>query len=94
MRTIEIFLKRAKGFEKKNPEEARHLMGELLAWGSAVGESAGGGSLGDLIARQIDSVVDRSNGRITATDFVNGLFSPNPRGEITADVIMGRFQLW
>jgi hypothetical protein len=52
-------------------------------------------TLGDLLALHIESArnVQISDNPVSIEEYVDGLFSPNPRGEITADIIMGRLQL-
>lgn len=91
--TIDIFKKRAIEFKKVNPEESKRLVGNLLEWASAVEL---GSTLGQILASQIDYQVQehcKSGNPITTEQFVEMLFSPNPKGEIDADIIMGRLQL-
>jgi hypothetical protein len=97
--TVQVFLDRAKQFHDEYPEESGHLLGELMLWGAAVvdsGHVTGGGTLADMVASQIDYSVQASReagSQITTEEFVEGLFSENPDGEISADIIMGRLQL-
>lgn len=90
---IDIFEARAIEFQKVNPVESRKLAGNLLEWASAIPIE---GTIGDIVASQISFILE--NGRkteptLTAEQVVEGLFSPNPKGEIDADIIMGRLQL-
>jgi len=92
--TIQAFLEKMQKFEKKNPEEAMFLRGELDIWALAVG--APGEARAETIANQIESSVGRirKNGvQISIEEYLDGLFSLNPAGEISADIIMGRLQL-
>ena len=81
-------------FDQEHPEEAHHLRGELMAWFCAVGRP--GEAPGETIADQIEynvAQIRNSGTQISVEDYLDGLFSPNPAGQISADIIMGRFQL-
>ena len=92
-RVIDVFEARAIQFQKANPIESRRLAENLFEWSSVVPME---GTIGDIIASQIGFILE--NGRktepnLTVQEVVEGLFSPNPSGEIDAGIIMGRLQL-
>lgn len=91
--TRDIFEARAMEFQRENPIESRKLAGDLMEWGAAV---PGGGTLGKLVASQIDFSVHRRSEKghpITVKEYVENLFSPNLEGKVNADIIMARLQL-
>ena len=97
------FLAEAKKFSKSHPSEGKGLHGELLLWGAAVGGSGlfsfgPNTTLAEMIRSQIKNIVEnqgeKSGRAVSADEIIEDLFSPNSAGEIDADIIMGRFQLW
>ena len=97
--TIQAFLEKIKKLNEENPEQSKLLYGELMLWGASVAAAEkvpAETALGEIIESQINFAVQkqREKGRqITVEEFVEGLFSPNPAGEISAEIIMGRLQL-
>ena len=94
--TLQIFLDRVTRFSDKYPEEGKILYGSLLEWASSPEIAARVNSLGEAIESQITSCIDemRKHGRkVSVAKFIEGLFLPNPAGEISADIVMGRFQM-
>ena len=92
--TIQAFLKRVERFDEEHPEESKALWGEVMLWGAAVGSR--GETLGEIIATQIEYSVEQIRKRgvqISAEEYIDNLFSPNPAGEISTEIIMGRLQL-
>ena len=89
---LKTFAERANKFAEEFPEESDALKGEMLDWASVVSGLSGGGTLGDTIRAQIMAISDKQG--CPPDDVIESLFSPNPDGEISADIIMGRFQLW
>ncbi|OGM30852.1 hypothetical protein A2630_02515 [Candidatus Woesebacteria bacterium RIFCSPHIGHO2_01_FULL_44_10] len=90
----EVFLDKVVAFEKAYPDEGEKLGGELLSWGSFVGGEEG--TLWDLIESQIRyraGIYQVEGHETNPEDFIDYLFAPNPKGEITADIIMGRLQV-
>jgi hypothetical protein len=92
--TIRAFLDRVNKFNEEYPEASKDLYGELLLWASVVA------SPGETAAKVIESQIEysvgqirKSGGQITVEEYLDGLFSLNSAGEISADIIMGRFQL-
>ncbi|MFH1970825.1 MAG: hypothetical protein ABIJ05_00370 [Patescibacteria group bacterium] len=60
---------------------------------SSVNEKA---TLGEILTSQIEYRVEehcKAGNQITTEEFVEMLFSPNPKGEINADIIIGRIQI-
>lgn len=95
-KSARIFLKRAHQFFEKHPDHEKPLMGDLLHWGSAIIGHTHYQDFGELLSSQLDHGVKEARKRGVETsveEIVEGLFSPDPAGEISADIIFGRFQL-
>jgi len=92
--TTRAFLDRVRRFHEEHPKEFEDLFGELMYWASSVAPSVN--TSGEVITSQIEYNVEQIRKRgveISVEEYIDDLFSPNPAGEISADIIMGRFQL-
>lgn len=95
MYIIDLFQTAVRKLRRENPVEAERLGGNLLEWASVVsgGEEL---TLAQVLERQIVFAIERVRGtgkQTTPQEYIDGLFSKNPKGELTADIIMGRLQL-
>jgi|WetSurSiteA1Bulk_404760.scaffolds.fasta_scaffold00041_3 hypothetical protein len=95
--TIDIFERRAIQFQRENHLESRKLAENILEWASIVAEETYEyKTIGDILASQINFRVQEikdSGHQITTEQYIEDLFCPNCRGEIDADIIMGRLQI-
>lgn len=91
--TMDILKEALTKFHSENPSESDKLKGQILEWGSAI--PSGAGTLGEVIVSQIENRVSmrEPKGKTTVRQFIEELFSPNDKGELNADIVMGRLQI-
>jgi|GEM_PF-6249075 len=86
-----------KDFSKKDPEEAKLLYKKLLDWFSSDEiTKTSQDSLDDLLFSQLNTDVKKMSETdypITLSQYVDFLFSLDPKGEINANTIMARINL-
>lgn len=90
------FLEKVIAFSEKYPYQGKVLQGQLMLYASYVPGIDEKRTVWDIIKSQIDYQVGKHNGAgssISAKDFIDYLFEPNPAGEIDAEIIMARLQI-
>jgi hypothetical protein len=95
--SAQLFIERASKFSEDFPKEGERLYGELLTWGLAVMESHPLlGNTAEVLSTQLASGLERVQNKeseFTMEALIDSLFSKNPQGEISAEIIVGRLQL-
>lgn len=92
-----IFIKRASKFSDENQAQGKLLYGEMMLWASLVVEKkpfleTAGGAISSQLVHGLTSA-RKNDPELTMENLVDSLFSENPQGEVSAEIIMGRFQL-